>query len=454
MSKMEGSILIVDDDEDVLLSARLYLEQYFQKVVALNKPTDLLPTLLEHPVDVALLDMNYRRGRNDGGEGLHWLKRVKEQAPQTEVVVMTAYAEVGLAVEAIKAGALDFVVKPWSNEKLLATIMTALELSKSRREVEELKRQQEAWNRHREEMPEMIGESEAIQSVKHIIEQVAPTDANVLILGENGTGKEIVAQHIHRQSLRSDQPFVKVDLGALHQNLFESELFGAKKGAYTDLKEDKVGRFELAHKGTLFLDEIANLDLTLQSKLLSVLQNREIYRVGSNAAQKVNVRVVCATNATLDTMVAERAFRQDLLYRINTIEVTVPPLRERLEDLPLLGRHFMERFGQKYKKSVQMDSSEWRSLQKYDWPGNVREFQHAIERAVIMSKTGKLRAADVMAKSRSTGAGNQVPRKLEELERWHISRVLDQQKGNISHAAQELGITRAALYRRMEKYGL
>lgn len=453
LEKINGTIVVVDDDKDVLLSARLYLQQYFASVIVLNKPTDLLPLATQHRADVVLLDMNYHRGSNDGREGLHWLRQLREHT-DCEVVMMTAYGEVELAVEAIKAGAADFVVKPWSNEKLLATMMSTMQLSKSKKELNTLKRQQEAWN-STDAGPALIGESEAIKAVQTTVLQVAPTDANVLVLGENGTGKEIVARLLHHHSGRRKKPFVKVDLGAVHEGLFESELFGAKKGAYTDLKQDKAGRFELAHRGTLFLDEIGNLSPGMQAKLLSVLQNHRITPLGSNHEMEIDVRLVCATNADLHHMVENKTFRQDLLYRINTIEITVPPLRERTEDIPLLARHFIGMYSHKYRKpGIQLNSSAIRPLQKYPWPGNVRELQHAIERAVIMNRGGSLAADEIIPRNVSNTSRTALPVKLDELERQHIARVIEKNEGNISQAAKDLGLTRAALYRRMEKYRL
>lgn len=453
MEKIKGTLAVVDDDKDVRLSARLYLQQYFETVLVLEKPMDLLPFVKQHHTDVVLLDMNYHKGRNDGEEGLQWLRQLKEYT-SCEVVVMTAYSEVELAVKAIKAGAIDFVVKPWSNEKLLATMMSALQLHNSKKEVESLRRQQAAWNTSGERAPLLIGESEAIASIQATIHQVAPTDANVLILGENGTGKEIVARLVHKHSLRKDGPFVKVDLGPVPESLFESELFGAKKGAYTDLRQDKTGRFELAHRGTLFLDEIGNLGFSLQAKMLSVLQHRHITPLGSSQDVEVDVRLVTATNANLHQMVHEKTFRQDLLYRINTIEINIPPLRERTEDIPSLVNHFLEMYGTKYRKpGLGLASGNIKALQKYSWPGNIRELQHAIERAVIMNH-GKLLTAEDIIPRPSGSPPDQQPMKLDELERQHIIRVIEKNHGNISQAAKELGLTRTALYRRMEKYQL
>ncbi|MEZ4722785.1 MAG: sigma-54 dependent transcriptional regulator [Flavobacteriales bacterium] len=453
MALIPGTIVIVDDDADVLLSARMYLEQYFERVVALNKPADLMPQLQTKGADVVLLDMNYHRGRNNGREGIQLLKQIKNQVA-CEVVMMTAYGEVELAVEAVKSGAMDFIIKPWSNEKLLTTMMSAMELRKNRQELHQLKRQQQAWTDASDKKPLLIGESAAIHKIRDLIEQVAPTDANVLILGENGTGKEVVAQLIHHRSTRMSGPFVKVDLGAVHENLFESELFGAKKGAYTDLKQNKAGRFELANSGTLFLDEVGNLSPANQAKLLSVLQNRSIIPVGSNHATSINVRLISATNADLHEMISNKEFRQDLLYRINTIEINIPPLRERSEDIAPLAEHFIRSYARKYQKpELKLSASDLKMLRKYSWPGNIRELQHAIERAVIMS-SGDLLIADQISPKRKTNLAEEFPIKLDELERQHIENVIERNRGNISQAAKDLGLTRAALYRRIEKHGL
>ncbi len=430
------------------------LKQHFQNVETTEQPSDLNRILSRKNIDLVLLDMNFRKGRNDGAEGLYWLKHIRELSPSTQVVLMTAYGEVELAVKAIKDGAFDFVLKPWTNEKLLATIDNALQLAREKQKVAQLQNTNKQWEDQaalRED--DLISRSPAMQSVIETIRKVAQTDANILLLGENGTGKSALALSIHRMSGRQGESFVTVDLGAIAPTLFESELFGHKKGAFTDAAEDKAGRFELANEGSLFLDEIGNLDLSLQSKLLHALQSQEIRRVGDNQSHKVDVRLICATNSPLHDWVVEQKFRQDLLYRINTVEITVPPLRERLEDIPLLARKFFERYTRKYQKeqlSLSLEAID--ALCDYHWPGNVRELEHSLERAVILSSDNEVKAIDLQLK----GGASQKPAglNLEEMERHLVLQALDKNRGNISKAAKDLGLTRAALYRRMEKYEL
>lgn len=458
MKKTEAQILIIDDDPDVLLSAQFFLKQHFTQVLGEPHPRAVNELLSRNDIDLVLLDMNFTRGDNDGREGLYWLNHILEISPGTQVILMTAYGEVELAVQAIKRGAADFVLKPWKNEKLLATILAALKLRRTTQKVERL----EETNAHLERKEEMrlqefIGRSDAMHSVFQTIEKVGKTDANVIILGENGTGKSLVARALHAASPRSREPFIAVDLGAVHENLFESELFGHKKGAFTDAREDKPGRFELASGGTLFLDEIGNLPLALQAKLLSVLQERRFTRVGDTRERRLDVRLVTATNMPLYEMVAEGTFRQDLLYRINTVEIKLPPLRERPDDLPLLTEHFLKRFSKKYNRpNMIITDKAVRKLQEYHWPGNIRELEHCLERMVILSEREALTEQDVQVQ-RNGGATEtiQTPTlNLEEMERALIEKALAQYHGNISKAAAELGLTRAALYRRLEKHGL
>ncbi len=447
-------ILIVDDDPDVLTSARILLKQHFQKVETTEDPSDLNRILSRKNIDLVLLDMNFRKGRNDGAEGIYWLKHIRELSPATQVVLMTAYGEVELAVKAIKEGAFDFVLKPWTNEKLLATINNALKLAREQQKVAQLQHSNKQWEDQaalKEE--DLISRSPSMTSVLETLKKVAETDANILLLGENGTGKSALALSIHRMSMRKQEPFVTVDLGAIAPSLFESELFGHKKGAFTDASEDKAGRFESAHEGSLFLDEIGNLDLSLQSKLLNALQTQEIRRVGENQSRKVNVRLICATNSPLHDWVEEKRFRQDLLYRINTVEIVVPPLRERLEDIPLLARKFFERFCKKYnKESLSLSIEAIDALCEYHWPGNVRELEHSMERAVILSAGKEVKSEDLQL--RGGQASKPAGLNLEEMERHLVLQALDKHRGNISKAAKDLGLTRAALYRRMEKYEL
>lgn len=456
--KRQARILLVDDEEDILLSLQLFLSQHFEKVDTLSNPTHVPRQLRQKEYDLVILDMNFTRGETSGKEGLEWLKKILELKPNVSVIMMTAYAEVTTAVEAVKLGAMDFIEKPWRNEKLLTTVLSALQLLQSKKQIYKLKHKERTLNVHSNEQTEkMIGTSSAMQRVFTLIEKVAKTDANVLILGENGTGKELVARAIHRQSQRADATFVKVDLGAISETLFESELFGHKKGSFTDAKEDRMGRFELASGGTLFLDEIGNLNLPLQAKLLSALQNRIITRLGSNKAIPVDIRLVCATNMPIHEMEADKQFRQDLLYRINTVEIHLPPLRERPTDIPLLVDHFLKLYNKKYNKlNLSIERSTIQQLKTYEWQGNIRELRHAVERAVILSDNQQLGISDFILQSSNKQQNYQDldTYNLESLEKWAIQKAMTKHLGNISKAAEELGLTRATLYRRLEKYGL
>ena len=400
--------------------------------------------------------MNFSKDITSGKEGFFWLEEIMKHDPTSVVILITAFGDVEMAVRAVKQGATDFILKPWQNEKLIATIATAIKLKQSYNEVDKLKKAKEMLEEQiSKPFAEIIGKSQAIQEVFNLTDKVAKTDANVLILGENGTGKELIARAIHQRSLRKDNSFVSVDMGAITETLFESELFGHKKGAFTDAREDRPGRFELANKGTLFLDEIGNLSLSLQGKLLSALQSRQVTRVGSNQSQPVDIRLICATNMPLHKMVQEGTFRQDLLYRINTVELHMPPLCERVEDIPMLAQHYLNHYAKKYHKSVKLITGEAMDrLKRYAWPGNIRELQHAIERAVIMTDSDTLQESDFLL-SRSITSGNMNHTlNLDEVERTAIAKALQMHNGNISKAADELGLTRASLYRRMEKYGL
>ncbi|MFK7922877.1 MAG: sigma-54-dependent transcriptional regulator [Bacteroidia bacterium] len=455
----QGNILIIDDEEDILLSLQMFLSIYFDTVDTESRPSQLPVRLQAQNYDLILLDMNFKKGETSGEAGLKWLSKIKALSPQTSVIMMTAYADVATAVDAVKRGAVDFIEKPWRNEKLLATILSAFQLSQTKKTIAKLEdKQRSLIEVSNQPANEMIGQSEAMQQVFRLIEKVGQTDANVLILGENGTGKELVARAIHQHSMRSQATFVKVDLGAIAETLFESELFGHKKGAFTDAREDRMGRFEVASGGTLFLDEIGNLVMPLQAKLLSALQNRMINRVGSHEMVSVDIRLVCATNMPLVEMVKEKRFRQDLLYRINTVEIHLPPLRERLSDIPLLVKYFLDIFKRKYQKSdLQINKETLQQLQRYPWPGNIRELRHAIERAVILSEGPQLMMTDFILQEGGDHALDQASLdtyNLEDIERWAIRKVMTKHAGNISRAAEELGLTRATLYRRMEKYGL
>ena len=455
--KEKGKILILDDDNYVMLSLRILLEQHYTDVRGINDPRQIDTALDENTFDVVILDMNFKPGITSGEDGLTILQKIKERSPQTSVVLITAYGEIELAVEAIKRGAFDFLVKPWQNEKLISTVNAAFQLKRSAEKIQKLESRQVVLKEMlNAPFNDIIGESDAIKRVFDQIEKVAQTDANVLITGENGTGKELVARAIHRQSSRTDNVFVNVDMGAITETLFESELFGHKKGAFTDAKTDRIGKFESANEGTLFLDEIGNLVAPLQAKLLRVIQDQKVVKVGDNQAIDLNIRLICATNAGLPQMVKSGEFRQDLLYRINTIEIALPPLRERSEDIPLLAEHFLNKYKTKYnKKGLYVPENVMNKLSKYDWPGNIRELQHTIERAVIMSDGKQLKVSDMNINETNTAELGGIENfNLESLEEWAIENAIKKHQGNISHAATELGLSRGAMYRRMEKYGL
>ncbi len=459
MDKLDAKILIVDDDQDVLLAAKLFLKQHIIIVHTETNPENIPALLANETYDLILLDMNFSPDATSGKEGFHWMNKIIEIDPTAVVILITGYGDIELAVQGIKEGATNFLLKPWENKKLLATITTTLQLRKSKVELEDLRTKQKVLIADQANAySDLIGQSPKMKSVLNTVQKVAVTDANVLILGENGTGKELIARAIHKASHRNDQVFISVDLGAISESLFESELFGFKKGAFTDAKEDRAGRFEAANKGTIFLDEIGNLSFGLQSKLLSVLQNRKVVRLGTHKEISIDVRLICATNMPLYQMVNENKFRQDLLYRINTVEIQVPPLRERLEDISLLVEHFLESYCKKYKIPLKrLNASTQKRLDKHNWPGNIRELQHAVERAVIMSDNNILEPHDFFIshmddESRDGSLPSNL--NLEETEKMLIRKVIDKHGGNISKAAKELGLTRASLYRRIEKYGL
>ncbi len=453
MSLKKCSILAVDDDPDVLIAVRMLLKNEVQKIVVEKNPENIPSLLKENDFDLMLLDMNFKSSINTGNEGLYWLKRVKTIKPNLQVIMITAYADIDLAVRSLKEGAFDFMVKPWHNDKLLNNIEDAIEKNN---------KQQKAEARHNKDSiigTELLGESEVMQDIFYKIAKIAPTDANILILGENGTGKDLIAKAIHQKSLRAKNPYVKVDVGALTDSLFESELFGHKKGAFTDAREDREGRFESANGGTLFLDEIGNISLTQQAKLLTVLQNRMVTRLGSNQSAPIDIRLVCATNVTLAELANENRFRKDLIYRINTVEITVPPLRKRKEDIMMLAKHFTNVYTTKYMKpSIEFDRTAADKLESYHYPGNVRELQYTIERAVIMSDGELLQGRDIIfspieSQPPATQAGDGESN-LSHLEKSTILRVIEKHGGNITKAAKELGLTRTALYRRLEKYDI
>lgn len=456
MSITEGKILIVDDDPYIILSLQTLLEQHYSFVQAISDPEEITGLITQDSFDVILLDMNFKLGDTSGREGIKWLKKILKIDPETNVVIITAYGGIHTAVKAMKAGAMDFIVKPWQNEKILSTTSAAFKLSLSKKKVTKLKSRQRILSSTIDtQFAEIIGHSPAIRKVFDDISKVARTEANIFILGENGTGKELVARALHRKSARAEEVFISVDLGSITESLFESELFGHVKGAFTDAREDRAGRFEAASCGTLFLDEICNLPLSLQVKLLSVLENRKIIRVGSNKAIDVDIRLICATNQNVKEMIADGIFRQDLLYRINTVEISLPPLRDRIEDIPQLANYFLDKYSKKYRKpELILPKQVINKLQRFNWPGNIREFQHAIERAVILSDGKKLETEDF--EFLSNDKKEEIPfdkYNLENLEKWAILNCLEKHGGNVTKAAAELGLTRGALYRRIEKYG-
>lgn len=449
----QAKILVVDDNKSVLSALEILLQFEYSKVQSLSNPNQLSSFPLLEEIDIVLLDMNFSAGVNTGNEGLYWLREIKKRSPHCSVIMMTAYGAVDLAVKALKEGATDFVLKPWNNERLMATVKSAYELRKSKQQIRQLQQKEtdlkQLINRDR---TFIIGQSKALTSVLELVAKVAKTDVNVLITGENGTGKELIARELHRLSARRDEVFIGVDMGSIAENLFESELFGHVKGSFTDAKEDRSGKFEAAHQGSLFLDEIGNLSLPLQAKLLSSIQNRTVVRVGSNKPIAVDIRLICATNSNLEQRVADGLFREDLLYRINTIHIEVPPLREREGDVLLLADFFLRKFSHKYDKpGLKINGQAQEKLMEYPWPGNVRELQHTLERAVILSDGKLLKASDFLLHSKplpSLGSGDLT---LEEMEQRMISRALDQNEGNYSAAAQQLGISRQTLYNKLKK---
>ena len=451
MSLLKASILVIDDDVDVLTAVRLLLKTEVQKVVTEKNPGNISALITSQSFDLVLLDMNFKASVNTGNEGLYWLKHIKELRPEISVIMITAYGDIDLAVRSLKEGASDFIVKPWHNEKLLATISDTLR--------ENSRKSSNVSNRSKNEKTNsnIIGESEVMLDIFTRINKIAPTDANILILGENGTGKDLVAKAIHEKSLRNKQPFIRVDVGALTETLFESELFGHKKGAFTDAKDDRTGRFEAANGGTLFLDEIGNISLQQQSKLLTVLQNRQITRLGSNEPVPVDIRLICATNLPLSELANESLFRKDLIYRINTVEIIVPPLRKRKEDIVMLTEYFAGIYATKYfRTNITFSAAALQKLKRYHFPGNVRELQYIIERVIIMSEGNVIEPDDLIFSPIESSSQNDMDgnheTKLSDIEKSTILKVIDKNSGNISKAAKELGLTRTALYRRLNKY--
>jgi DNA-binding NtrC family response regulator len=450
-----GKILIVDDNKSALSALRMLLQLEFETVVTIANPNQIKVELGKDDFDVVLLDMNFSAGINSGNEGLFWLGEIKSAAPSIEVIMITAYGDVELAVKALKQGAADFILKPWENEKLLATIKSIFKLRRSNKQVEELKHREQTIKRElNQEQRPIVGSSQGIVHMLQMISKVAKTDANVLITGENGTGKELVAREIHRKSQRHRELLVTVDMGAIPDTLFESELFGHKRGAFTDAKEDRIGKFQLAHLGSLFLDEIGNLPLSLQSKLLAILQNHNITPVGSNQEVYIDIRLISATNSDLEQLVAQQKFREDLLYRINTIWIEVPPLRERGKDIELLAEYFLKYYEKKYRKSaLKINTQAMHKLMKYPWPGNVRELQHMIEKAVILSDSGTFKPDDFIFKSGARMTTSNLLT-LEEMEKQMIEAALDRYNGKHTSVANQLGISRQTLYNKIKLYDL
>jgi two-component system, NtrC family, response regulator HydG len=452
MTLKNASILVVDDDTDVLTAVRLLLKTEVKDVVTEKNPQLLQQLLGSKKFDVILLDMNFNSSINTGNEGLFWLRKIKELKSDAAVVMITAYGDVDLAVRSLKDGASDFVVKPWHNDRLVNTIKEVLKKRDGETSAEKIIQSGAVIGN------ELLGNSEQMQAIFYKIEKISPTDANILVLGENGTGKDLIAKAIHQHSLRADKPFVKVDVGALTDSLFESELFGHKKGAFTDAREDRAGRFESAHGGTVFLDEIGNISLQQQAKLLSVLQNRQVIRLGSNTPVPIDVRLICATNLPITELANENQFRKDLIYRINTVEIIMPPLRKRGKDILLLANYFNGMYSKKYmKQQLEFDASATEKLLTYAFPGNVRELQYTIERAVIMAEADVLKASDLLfSPIEFVTEDNDEPSelKLSAIEKNTILKVIEKHNGNITKAAKELGLTRTALYRRLSKYDI
>lgn len=456
MSKNQGKILIVDDNEELLIAFRFFLSKHFSQIDTLRSPNLIYDSLRKESYDIILLDMNFSAGVNTGNEGIYWMKQILEKDPDACVVLITAYGDVGIAVNAMKEGAADFIQKSWDEKKILSTIISAYNLRQSKLKIKNLEnKQKHLSDKIDSKFNNIIGESATMKSIFKIIDKVATTDANILILGENGTGKEVIAREIHRKSERSKEVFVSVDIGSLQENLFESELFGHVKGSFTDAKEDRVGRFEIASGGTLFLDEIGNLPMPLQAKLLTAIQNKEIFKVGSNTPIPVDIRLICATNKNLNDMIIEGLFREDLLYRINTIKIDLPTLKERENDIALLAEFFLNKFSDKYNKpDLKLNQNTINKLLQHSWPGNIRELQHTIEKAVILCD------GNIILSSHCWPEGETSNKKfiantlnLDENEKIIIEKALQKYKGNISSASKELGINRSTLYKKMEKYG-
>jgi DNA-binding NtrC family response regulator len=454
---IKGTLLIVDDNKSVISALEMMLQYEVEKLISISSPKRINEVLEKNDIDIVLLDMNFQAGINSGNEGLFWLKEILKHDNNISVVMITAYGDVELAVKALREGAIDFILKPWDNDKLLATINAAWKLRTSRKEALILKNDNQFLKKEikRGEEKIVLGASPTMINVMNIVRKVAGTDANVLITGENGTGKELVAREIHNLSKRSNELMVNVDMGSISESLFESEMFGHVKGAFTDAKEDRTGKFEIAHKGTLFLDEIGNLSLQSQAKLLSALQNRHIVRIGSNRQIPIDIRLICATNCVLPSRVSDGLFREDLLYRINTIQIEVPPLRDRVDDIPVLAFHFLRVYCEKYNKpGKRLSTQALEKLANYQWPGNIREMQHSIEKAVILADTSVIGPSDFTFSASSKGSAEDDITTLEEMEKKLIAESIKKHDNNLSIVASRLGITRQTLYNKLKKYDL
>ncbi|HAH25720.1 MAG TPA: sigma-54-dependent Fis family transcriptional regulator [Prolixibacteraceae bacterium] len=451
----KGNILIVDDNKSILSALEIFLIPEFQTITTLSDPNQIPTELRKKEYNLVILDMNFNAGINTGNEGIYWLGRIKESNPETSVVMITAYGDVELTVKALKLGANDFFLKPWDNNKLLATLKSALQLNWSKKEVTQLKEKEKGLKTEiNREQKFIIGSSPQLMQMLNMVRKVAKTDANVLITGENGTGKELIAHEIHRLSERSQEVLVSVDMGAITETLFESELFGHVKGAFTDARENRPGKFEVADKGSLFLDEIGNLSFHLQAKLLAAIQNRKISRIGSNQTVSIDIRLICATNKDLESMVREGLFREDLLYRINTIQIEVPPLRDRGNDVLVLADFFLKKYSSKYNKpNLRINQQAQDKLLKYQWPGNIRELQHTIEKAVILGDGNVLKAEDFLMKPFHSEKASETELTLEEMEKRMINLAIEKNNGNLSAAADQLGVTRQTLYNKIKKNG-
>jgi two-component system, NtrC family, response regulator HydG len=453
-----GNILIIDDDNDVLYTARLILRDLFGKVDTLNRSSSIPEFLNSSKYDVIVLDMNFTRGNTSGKEGLEWLGKILRIDPDVCVITTTAYGEINLAVQTMKEGAMDFLIKPWNKDQLICAVQRAMALSSEKMEVKKTKNKNPlASGSDRIRYPRIISRSPVMAKVLETIKTVAPTNANVLIMGENGTGKELAAWALHNESMRKNYEFIHVDLGAIPETLFEAELFGHTRGAFTDAREEREGRFERASGGTLFLDEIGNLSLPLQAKILTAIQNKEIVRIGSNKSIPVDVRLISATNMPLYEMADSFRFRQDLLYRINTVEITLPPLRERREDIILISEYYLELFSkQYYKQGIVMSDETIQRLKDYHWPGNIRELAHAIERAIILCKNETLSPEDFTFKTKSAPVTetDEPSVRVEDYEKKAISSAMSKHNGNLSKAAEEMGIARSTLYRKIARFGM